>query len=343
MEIQIVGRKSSGKSTLLEFLTGSKIARGVLDLLDERVDWLTEMSSSKKKVYAKVELVDTPSSKTGTEDESFFEKQVVPQAKGKDAILYCLRNFTLPGSALPSPDPLSELDLLETFLILSDLHTVEGRLLRLNDNKFKRTNMEDLEKKILSEKIFHLLENNKPLRSALDPQDFIWAEKIGLVSHLKAFAVINSDERLEKSNEIETMITEKGIPAVVICSKFELEIFDLPEDEAAKFREDFGVGASGKNDLMKRLLNGLDLVSFLTTGPKESRAWLTKSGSKAPQAAGKIHSDIERGFIRAQVVHYEDLKKAGGFQKAKSLNLVRSEGKEYTMSDGDVVEFFFNV
>ncbi|MBN1150492.1 redox-regulated ATPase YchF [candidate division WOR-3 bacterium] len=342
MEIQIIGRKGSGKSTLIHFLTGSKNPKGVIELADERVDWLVQMSSSKKKVYAKVGIADTPAPKSGVEDEDFFEKQVVPSSKGKDAILYCLRNFSQSGF-LGEPDPVSELDLLETFIILSDLHTVEGRLLRLNDNKFKRTNIEDLEKKILADKILPILENNAPLRNELEPQYFEWAERIGLVSHLKAFAVLNSDERLYKTEDSTKKITEKGIPTVSICSNFELEICQMKQDEADDFRRDFGIKPGGKIELAKKLLEGIDLVTFLTTGPKESRAWLTKSGSKAPQAAGKIHSDLERGFIRAQVVHFEDLKKTGNIQKAKSQNLVRSEGKEYIMRDGDVVEFFFSV
>ncbi|MBN1620122.1 redox-regulated ATPase YchF [candidate division WOR-3 bacterium] len=341
MEIQIVGRKGSGKSTLLEFLTGSKISKGVLELQDERVDVLSVMSASKKKSYAKADLVDTPVSKTGADDEAFFEKQVVPSSKGKDAILYCLKNFSAPGESFP--DPLAELDLLETYLILSDLHTVEGRLFRLNDNKFKRTNIEDLEKKMLSEKILPVLETNKPLRSSIDPEDFIWAEKIGLVSHLNAFAVLNTDERAEKAYEIAVEVSERGITCSVVCSKFELELKDLEPEEAQSFRKDFGIRKEGKTLLLKNLIEGMNLLSFLTTGPKESRAWLAKRGSKAPQAAGKIHSDMERGFIRAQIVSFEELKKAGSYQKAKSLNLVRSEGKEYVMKDGDVVEFFFSV
>lgn len=341
MEIQIVGRKGSGKSTLLELLTGSKISRGVLELEDERVDVLSEMSASKKKSYAKSDLFDTPVSKTGADDESFFEKQVVPSSKGKDTILYCLKNFSAPGETYP--DPLSELDLLETYLILSDLHTVEGRLSRLNDNKFKRTNIEDLEKKMLAEKILPVLEANRPLRSSVDSGDFVWAEKIGLVSHLNAFAVMNTDERAESAYEMAGEITKRGVPCSVVCSKFELELKDLEPEEAQNFRKDFGIQKDGKTLLLKNLIEGMNLISFLTTGPKESRAWLTKRGSKAPQAAGKIHSDMERGFIRAQVVSFDALKKAGSYQKAKSLNLVRSEGKEYVMADGDVVEFFFSV
>lgn len=341
MEIQIIGKKGSGKSTLIHFLTGSKNPKGVLELIDERVDWLVQMSSSKKRVYAKVEILDTPPFKSGVEDENFFEKQVIPATKGKDAILYCLRNFS--GAGTGEPDPMAELDLLETFIILSDLHTVESRLLRLNDNKFKRTNMEDLEKKILTEKILPILESNVPLRKELEPQHFQWAEKIGLVSYLKSFAVLNCDERLYKMEDTVKKITQKGIPTVPICSKFELELSQMEQEEAENFRKDFGIKSKSKSELAKKILEGIDLVSFLTTGPKESRAWLTKSGSKAPQAAGKIHSDLERGFIRAQVVHFEDLKSAGTLQKAKNQNLMRSEGKEYIIRDGDVVEFFFSV
>ncbi|MGC9366473.1 MAG: DUF933 domain-containing protein [bacterium] len=341
MEIQIVGSRFSGKSTLFKALTGQSGAKAVAKVPDKRLNRLAEIYSSKKITPAQIILNDSPPPRANQNDELFIEKQIVPALKGKDTILYCLRSFTSQLATDP-PDPTEELQLLETYLVMSDLHTTEKRLEKLNDRRIKHSQQERNEVNIICEKIMPILESSKPLRNQLDDESIKVALRIGLVSQLPAVAAVNEDDHYH--NLIDQKLCDQwGIKAFPLNAELQSEISELPPEEQENFCEQFGLKQRAIDKLILALYDELSLITFLTGGEKEARAWPLAKGSTALQAAGKIHSDIQRGFIKAKVIGFKQLDQAGSIAEAKHQNLFRMEGKNYPISEGDVIEFMFNI
>ena len=365
MKLGIVGLPNVGKSTLFNSLTkaGAESANypfctidpnvGVVAVPDFRLKLLTDMYNSKKTTPAVIEFVDIAGLVKGASKGEGLGNQFLANIREVDAIVHVVRCFEdsnvvhVDGSV----DPLRDIETINLELLFSDMEILERRI-----SKSARSANGDKalakEVKILKDLQAHM--ENGELAKTYEPEDEEAAELIASLNLLTAKPVIyaaNVDEDSladdGASNPFVQAVREyavkEGSEVFVICAKIEEEISELEDDEKAMFLEDLGLSESGLDKLIKASYRLLGLISYLTAGEKETRAWTIKIGTKAPQAAGKIHSDFERGFIRAEVVNYQELLDAGTYAAAREKGLVRLEGKDYVMQDGDVVLFRFNV
>lgn len=364
MKLGIVGLPNVGKSTLFNALTkaGAEAANypfatiepnvGVVNVPDERLKVLTEMSNSAKTVYTSIEFFDIAGLVKGASKGEGLGNQFLANIREVDAIVHVVRCFDddniihVDGSI----DPLRDIENINLELIFSDLEQIEKRLQ-------KATKQAKGDKKLLPEiellkRIHEVLEKGQPARVLeLNDEDKKIVKNYALLSAKPVIYVANvSEDEVSddgKNNKyvkrVSDFAKEQGDEIVVISAEIESQIQSLEEDEREMFLEELGLSSSGLDKLIKSSYDLLGLISFLTTGPEESRAWTIKKGTKAPQAAGKIHTDIERGFIKADTISYEDLISAGSMVNAREKGLIRSEGKDYIMQDGDVVVFKFNV
>lgn len=365
MKLGIVGLPNVGKSTLFNSLTkaGAESANypfctidpniGVVPVPDERIDVLGKMHESKKIVPAVIEFVDIAGLVKGASKGEGLGNQFLSNIREVDAIVHVVRCFedTNIVHVDGSIDPLRDIETINLELIFSDVEILERRIAKAsrgakNDKKLAR------EVELLNRLKAFLEEGHLAKNFELSDED---EEKwFGGYNLLTAKPVIYAANVAEEdladdgaSNgqvaEVRKFAEEEDSEVFVICAQIEQEIAELDEEEKSMFLEDLGLKESGLEKLIRASYRILGLISFLTTGPDETRAWTVARGTKAPQAAGKIHTDFERGFIRAEVVSYDNLVSHGGMTGAKEKGLVRSEGKEYVVQDGDVVLFRFNV
>jgi GTP-binding protein YchF len=326
-DIGIAGLPYSGKSTLFTALTRSGSAGGrsnqaVVDVPDERVAVLTDLESSKKTVAAKVRFVDVPGGLTA---------QGIAEFRTTDALCIVVRAFG--GDA----DPVKDLGSVEAELILADLASIESGVDKAR--KKAKGSAEAKAEVVVLERAQALLEEEKPLRDGdfTDPSDLKLLKGYGPLT-LKPWIVVAN---VEEGGELPA-----GLPdhAVAISASLESEVAGVEDPEEAKeLLAGFGVEELGLDLVIRSSYRALDLITFLTTGEDETRAWEVRKGAKAPEAAGAIHSDLERGFIRAEVVGYDELVEAGGWDKAKANGKLRVEGKDYTVSEGDILNIRFAV
>lgn len=328
-DVGIVGLPYSGKSTLFSALTrsgaaGGKANQAVVDVPDERLGVLARLEGSARIVHARVRFVDVPGGLTA---------QGVAGFRQTDALALIVAAFD--AGAHPEAD----LATLQTELILADLASVEPAL----DKARKRARSEQAAKAEAAalEKVHGALESESPARAAgLDDAEEKLLRGFGLLTLKPWIVVANvSEER------IGTLPEELGLPAdaLAVCAALEAEVAGLGDDEARELLAGFGVSERGLDRVIAAAYRALGLITFLTTGPDESRAWEVRRGAKAPEAAGQIHSDLERGFIRAEVVSYDDLVAAGGWDAAKAAGKLRVEGKDYVVAEGDVMNIRFAV
>jgi ribosome-binding ATPase len=326
-DIGIAGLPYSGKSTLFTALTRSGSAGGrsnqaVVDVPDERIAVLTDLESSKKTVAAKVRFVDVPGGLTA---------QGIAEFRTTDALCIVVRAFG--GDA----DAVKDLASVEAELILADLASIESGLDKAR-KKAKGSAEAKAEVSVL-ERAHALLEEEKPLRDGdfTDPAELKLLKGYGPLT-LKPWIVVAN---VEEGGELPA-----GLPddAIAISASLESEVAGIEDpDEAKELLAGFGVDELGLDLVIRSSYRALDLITFLTTGEDETRAWEVRQGAKAPEAAGAIHSDLERGFIRAEVVGYDELVEAGGWDKAKANGKLRVEGKDYTVSEGDILNIRFAV
>ena len=365
MKLGIVGLPNVGKSTLFNSLTkaGAESANypfctidpnvGVVTVPDERLDVLGKMYNTKKIVPAAIEFVDIAGLVKGASKGEGLGNQFLANIREVDAIVHVVRCFE--DSNIVHVDgsiaPLRDIETINLELIFSDIEILERRIAKaVKVARNDKTVVKELE---LLEKIKEHLENDNMARSfeVNDEDELALLESYNLLTYKPVIFAANvaEDDLMDDgaSNEGVASVREyaekENCEVFVVCAQIEQEIAELEDDEKKMFLEDLGLSESGLEKLIKASYSLLGLISYLTAGEPEVRAWTIKKGTKAPQAAGKIHSDFERGFIRAEIVSYDDLMDCGTYGAAKDKGLVRLEGKEYVVQDGDIILFRFNV
>ena len=366
MKLGIVGLPNVGKSTLFNSLTkaGAESANypfctidpnvGVVTVPDERLNVLGEMYHTKKIIPAAIEFVDIAGLVKGASKGEGLGNQFLANIREVDAIVHVVRCFEdsnivhVDGSI----DPLRDIETINLELIFSDLEILERRISKaVRAARNDKTIAKEL---ALMERIKAHLEDGKMAKSFDDINDEDeqqWLESYNLLTYkpvIFAANVAEDDLADDGANNagvqaVREYAARENCEVFVVCAEIEQEIAELDDDEKSMFLEELGLKESGLEKLIKASYSLLGLISYLTAGEPEVRAWTIKKGTKAPQAAGKIHSDFERGFIRAEIVSYDDLMACGTYNAAKEKGLVRLEGKEYVVQDGDIILFRFNV
>lgn len=362
LEVGIVGLPNVGKSTLFNAITkaGAEAANypfctiepnvGVVAVPDSRLDVLTKLYNSKKTTPASVRFVDIAGLVKGASKGEGLGNKFLEHIRQVDAIAHVVRCFEDENitHVADTIDPLRDIDTIQTELCLADLDVVEKRLAKVA--KLLKSGSKDakLETEIL-ERVKNSLDNAKPARRLnLTAEELFMIRDANLLTLKPTLYIANvAEEDLAEENshvaKVRELAESEEAQVVVICAKVESEIAELDADEAQEFLTDLGLESSGLDRLIHAAFDLLGLMTFLTAGPDECRAWTITKGTPAVKAAGKIHSDIERGFIRAEIVNYDDLIKLGSITAARDKGLVRLEGKDYIMQDGDVTYFRFNV
>ena len=370
LQAGIVGLPNVGKSTLFNAVTRSRKAEaanypfctidpnvGVVEVPDPRLKVLADMSKSAQIIPAAIEFVDIAGLVKGAAEGAGLGNKFLSHIRETDAIVQVVRCFEDPDiiHELGSVDPVRDIEIINNELILADIAALEKRR-ESRAKKAKSGDKEAKEEMLLIEKLLpHLDAGNPAITLELSDNERTLLRSFFLLSNKKSIFACNVSES-ELSDAVNDPDSHPYVSAVrryvadrhhaeavVISARIEEELSDLPVEEAREYLRDLGVQDSGVSDLIRAVYHLLGLRTYLTTGPKETRAWTIPAGAKAPQAAGVIHTDFERGFIAAQVVTYEDLVACGSLLKAKENAKLRIEGKDYVVQDGDVVEFRFNV
>lgn len=361
MKIGLIGLPLTGKTTLFNILTASKAATGSFSgktqtnigtarVPDVRIDFLSALYKPKKTTYAQIEFVDVAGLTASAEGHKSGAAKFLNDVRTCDALVHVLRGFQNPQVVHVNEDvdPAGDLETVETELLFADLEVVDKRIERIKTGKkVTKENAAELE---LLEKCYAVLENGGSLLDVkLSGEERASLKNFAFLTEKPRLAVANLDEQQFKTkeyprkDELTRLCREKNIPLLEISALMELEISDLPEEDRSLFIEDLGMTESGIELLSRSVYRHMGLISFFTVGEDEVKAWTITRDLSAKEAAGKIHSDIERGFIRAEVVKYKDLTELGNMAKVKEKGLFRLEGRDYAVEDGDIINFRFNV
>lgn len=363
MKLGIVGLPNVGKSTLFNAITsaGAQSANypfctiepnvGVVAVPDERLDKLAEMYAPDKYTPATIEFVDIAGLVKGASKGEGLGNKFLSNIREVDAIVHVVRCFDNDDivHVAGSVDPKRDIETIDVELILSDLEILERRIdkaMKMSKADKKYQTEADFLKRVKEE-----LDNGRPARAVeCEPDEAELLSTVSLLTNKKIIYAANMSEgdfaTLDENpyyKQVADIAKQEGAGCLPICAEIEAEISDMDGEEKKMFLSEMGLTESGLDRLIKECYSLLGLISYLTAGKPEVRAWTITKGTKAPQAAGKIHTDFERGFIRAEVIAFDDLMAQGSMAAAKEKGLVRSEGKEYVMKDGDIVLFRFNV
>jgi GTP-binding protein YchF len=344
MKVGLIGHRGAGKTTVFNMLTGlqaqvggyggkEEVHLGVIKVPDARVDKLSQVFKPKKTTYAEIRFTDFPASQN--DDDLKGNSNLVTQMREVDAMALVLRDFE------PSADPLRQLNDLLTEMILADLTVLENRRARLKKEKARP------QEEALLERCATTLENEESLRNlefSADDENLL--SGFGFLSRKPVLVLFNQpDDKAGQplSAAYQDELKRRGLDGLALAGKVEMEVAQLDESDRAAFLKEIGIQEPARERFIRASYRLLDLISFLTTGEDEVRAWTITQGTIARKAAGKIHSDIERGFIRAEVIAYDDFVVLGSEAKCKEAGKLRLEGKDYIVQDGDIIHFRFAV
>ncbi|MEW6126547.1 MAG: redox-regulated ATPase YchF [Acidobacteriota bacterium] len=351
MKVGLVGFAGSGKTTIFNTLTGleaevggygakEKANVGVIKVPDERIDKLAELFNPKKKTYAEISFVDVAGSQSDDRSESGLDAKIVQHIREVEALVHVVRAFDNPMLMQPA-DAIRDINSFDTELLLTDLVQIENRIARLKKEKDADRERE------LFERLKAALEEEKLLRDVeFTPEELQLMAGFRFLSLKPVMLLLNVDESQAASEppaEVKALAEAKNLKLIQMAGKAEMEIAQLDTEEQQMFLSDLGIKEPARDRFIHAAYELLDLISFLTAGEDECRAWTIKRGLNAQKAAGKIHSDIERGFIRAEVARIEDLLEYKSEAKCREHGKLKLEGKEYIVQDGDVIHYRFNV
>ena len=348
MKVALAGLMQSGKSTLLSAISGKAVSpvgsmtieEAIVSVPDERLDWLTDLYKPKKTVHATIDCLDVPGFNFSDESGRAAARRLFEKIRTVDMLVMVI------GAYGTDADPIRDITELRTELLLADLALVATRIDKLEKQIHKptKTQARDKAELALQKKLQETIEAERPISTAVETD----AEKemiksLGFLTQKPISVAVNvGEDQLNESIALSSVL-DSSVPAISMCATLEHELSQLDMESRAEFMADLGLTDSAATRLIQSCYSALGLISFLTVGPDEVRAWPIQQGTIAHDAAGKVHSDIKRGFIRAETFAFEDLQSLGSEKELKAAGKIRLEGKTYVVEDGDIINFRFNV
>jgi len=356
MKVALIGLLQSGKSTILAGLSGkaipaigsASIEEAIVPVPDDRFDWLAEYSKPKKTTHATIDCLDLPGFNFTDDHGRAAARRMIGQIRTVDLLVLVVRAFedpTVPPYRT-TVDPARDLVELQTELLLADLELVTTRIDKLEKQVHKptKTQAHDKAELALQKKLQEAIESEKPISSAIETEtEREMIKSLGFLTLRPIVVAVNvGEDQLDKKFDFSDRLGD-SVPIITICAKLEHELSQLDAESRAAFMADLGIAESAASKFVKSCYSALGLISFLTIGSDELRAWPIKKGTIALDAAGKVHTDIKRGFIRAETFSFDDLHEYGSEKALKAAGKIRLEGKDHIVQDGDIINFRFNV